>query len=165
MIKRRDFLRKSAAAVAFPYIIGSASLVRADNTSPSDKITLGCIGVGGMGTGNLRGFLNAKDCQVVAVCDVDKGHRDRAKKLVDDKYGDTDCVTYNEFEKVLARKDIDAVMLALPDHWHGIVAVAAARSRKDIYGEKPLAYNIAEGRAVVDAVEKYLINRLKKSLR
>jgi len=154
-LKRRDFLRRSAAAVAFPYIIGSSSLARADKTNPSDKVTVGCIGVGGMGTGNLRGFLNTKDFQVVAVCDVDKNHRDWAKKLVDDKYGNTDCATYNEFEKVLARKDIDAVMLALPDHWHGIISVAAARAGKDIYGEKPLAYNIAEGRAVVDAVEKY----------
>ncbi|MCK4887242.1 MAG: Gfo/Idh/MocA family oxidoreductase [Planctomycetes bacterium] len=154
-LKRRDFLRRSAAAVAFPYIIGSSSLVRAEATNPSDKVTVGCIGVGGMGTGNLRGFLNTKDFQVVAVCDVDKRHRDRAKKLVDDKYSNTDCATYNEFEKVLARKDIDAVMLALPDHWHGVVSVAAARACKDIYGEKPLAYNIAEGRAVVDAVDKY----------
>lgn len=154
-LNRRIFLQRTAAAVAFPYIIGSSSLARADKTNPSDRVTVGCIGVGGMGTGNMRGFLNTDGFQVVAVCDVDKSHRDGAKKIVDDKYGSNDCAAYNEFEKVLARKDIDAVMLALPDHWHGIVSVAAARAGKDIYGEKPLAYNIAEGRAVVDAVEKY----------
>src|SRR6056297_3274545 len=122
-IKRRTFIKNSVGILAFPFISKTAANAA---VQPSDRITVGCIGVGGMGTGNLRNFLNHEEMKVLAVCDVDKNHRDRAAKLVNDKYGNEDCDSYLKFEDVLARKDIDAVMLALPDHWHGIIAVAAA---------------------------------------
>jgi len=92
---------------------------------------------------------------VVAVCDVDSEHRRNAAKNVNTKYGNEDCAEYNDFREVLLRDDIDAVSVAVPDHWHALVATRAAQAGKDIYGEKPLAYCIAEGRAIVDAVKRH----------
>jgi predicted dehydrogenase len=159
VLSRRQFLARSAGAaagaVAFPYIIPGSALGLDGAVAPSNRITMASIGVGGMGTGNLNAFLDLKGAQVLAVCDVDTEHRENAAKAVNGKYGNQDCALYNDFREVLARKDIDAVSLALPDHWHGIIGVWAARAGKDIYGEKPLAYNISEGRAVVDAVHRY----------
>jgi len=158
-IKRRDFIKKSSGAVlgvlTFPQIIPSSVFARPGQVAPSDRITLGCIGVGGMGTGNLQGFLSKSEVQVLAVCDVDRKHRDRAKRMVDKNHQNQDCATYNDYREVLARKDIDAIMTATPDHWHAIIAVEIARAGKDIYAEKPLAFNISEGRAIVDAVHQY----------
>jgi len=116
---------------------------------------MGAIGVGGMGTGDLGGFISKKEVQMLAVCDVEKKHRDRAKRMVDAKYGNEDCAAYNDFREVVARKDIDSVMIATVDHWHAIPAIMAAKAGKDIHCQKPLAYNIAEGRAIVDAVKKH----------
>ena len=108
-----------------------------------------------MGTGNMRSFLGQRDCQMVAVCDVDRKHRERAKAIVDKKYGNKDCQAYHDFRDLLARDDIDAVVVATPDHWHGVVAVAAAAAGKDIYGEKPIGHTLVEGRAIADAVHRY----------
>ena len=92
---------------------------------------------------------------MVAACDVDKAHRDRAKGLVDKKYGNSDCKTYLDFRDVIGRGDLDAVMLAMPDQWHAIPAVAAARAGLDSHAQKPLARTIREGRAICDAVKRY----------
>ncbi len=158
-LNRRGFLKQSAAlatgAVAFPYIVPSSALGLAGSVAPSNRTTVGCIGVGGMGTANMRGFLDQSRAQVVAVCDVDSNHRARAKSSVNEKYGNADCAEYNDFREVIARGDIDAVSNAMPDQWHAIPAVMAARAGKDIYSEKPLAYSIPEGRAIVDAVARY----------
>ncbi|MCK5861930.1 MAG: Gfo/Idh/MocA family oxidoreductase [Candidatus Hydrogenedentes bacterium] len=157
-IKRRDFLKHTAGiaagAVAFPYIIPSSALGLAGTVAPSNRITVGCIGLGGMGNGNMRGFFDRQDAQVVAVCDVDSQHRNDAASSVNSKYGNKDCAVYNDFRDMLLRDDIDAVSIAVPDHWHALVAVQAAQAGKDIYGEKPLAYCVAEGRAIVDAVQR-----------
>jgi predicted dehydrogenase len=151
-ISRRRFLGATAGAVAFPSIVPSSVF---GASAPSGKITMGCIGVGSQGTGNMNGFLSKGDARVIAVCDVDKGHRDAAKKRVDDKYGNSDCVTYHDFRELIARDDIDALSLAVPDHWHAIPVVTAARAGKDMYGEKPLARTIHEGRMMVEAVQRY----------
>jgi predicted dehydrogenase len=103
----------------------------------------------------MRGFLSRDGVRVVAVCDVDTVHRNRARDIVNEKYGNKDCSTYNDFRELLARDDIDAVSIVLPDHWHAIPAVMAARAGKDIFSQKPLAYSIAEGRAICDAVKRY----------
>ena len=158
-VNRRQFLKQAAgvgAAVAtFPWVIPSSALGNAGAVAPSNRIVMGCIGMGGMGTGDMRGFLSKKEVQVVAVCDVDKAHRDRAKKTVDEKYQNGDCKTYLDFRDVIAREDIDALSLALPDHWHSIPAVMGARAGKDIHAQKPFARTIREGRAMCDAVKRY----------
>lgn len=102
----------------------------------------------------MKGFLGHADCQVVAICDVDKNHLQEGIKTVNAKYKNQDCKAYHDYREMLARKDIDAVMLATPDHWHALVAVEAARQGKDIHGEKPLARTIAEQQAIVKAVQK-----------
>ena len=158
-ISRRQFLKSAtgvtAGTIAFPYIVSSSALGQGGSVAPSNRIVMGAIGVGSMGTGDLRGFLNKKEVQTVAVCDVDKAHRDRAKKLVDDKYGNNDCAAYLDFRELIGRGDLDAVQLALPDQWHSIPAVAAAWAGLDIHAQKPLARTIREGRAICNAVKRY----------
>lgn len=156
-MNRRQFLKRGAgitAALAAPFIVPAKVLGR-DGVAPSDIITVGCIGVGWQGTSNMEGFLAEKDCRVVAVCDVDKSHLENARRLVNLSNQSDDCRTYHDFRELLARDDIDAVMLGLPDHWHALVAIAAAQAGKDIYGEKPLSHSLKEGRAMVDAVAKH----------
>jgi predicted dehydrogenase len=163
-INRRGFLRRAtgaaAGALGFPYLVRSSALGKAGGIAASNRIVMGCIGVGGrrpggQGTVDLQGFLGRDVVRVVAVCDVDTVHRNWARDIVNEKYGNQDCSTYKDFRELLARSDIDAVSIVLPDHWHAIPAVAAARAGKDIFSQKPLAYNIAEGRAICDAVRRY----------
>ena len=97
------------------------------------------------------------DCQVVAACDIDANHLQGAIDMVNDHYQTKDCKGYHDYKELLARDDIDAVMIAVPDHWHELVATEAARRKKDVYGEKPLAHTIAEQQAIVHAVEKHKI--------
>jgi len=155
-ITRRSFLKRTAtaagAAVAIPAIV-PASVFGAN--APSNRIVMGAIGVGSQGTGDMQGFLSKSEVQMVAVCDVDKSHRERAKKIVDDMYGNKNCTAYHDFRDLIGRGDLDAVQLALPDQWHAIPAIAAARAGLDIHGQKPLARSIREGRAICDAVHRY----------
>ena len=156
---RREFIKSAtsiaAGAVGIPYLVSSSALGNAGSVAPSDRIVMGSIGVGGMGTGDMRGFLGKKEVQYVAVCDVDKGKRDGAKAIVDKKNGNTDCAAYLDFRELIDRGDLDAVALALPDHWHSIPAIAAARAGLDIHAQKPFARTIEEGRAMCEAVERY----------
>ena len=155
---RRDFLKTAGGAVGAaisPVVVPSRALGHDGAVAPGDRITVACIGTGWQGGNNVDSFLEEPGAQVVAVCDIDAEHLENARQTVNKKYGNQDCKTYHEFEEVLARKDIDAVMLAVPDHWHGVISTAAAAAGKDIYGEKPLAQNFAEGRAICEAVERY----------
>lgn len=153
-INRRNFL-KDAAGVSIGagifHVVPASALGLGGRVAPSNRITMGCVGVGGQGTGNMNEFLNHGDLQVVAVCDVDKNRANDAKNNVNHKYNNTDCTAYNDFREVVGRTDIDTISLATPDHWHGVVAVAALNSGKDVYGEKPLTHCLAEGRAIVNA--------------
>jgi predicted dehydrogenase len=99
---------------------------------------MAAIGVGGMGTHDQKNFLEQDDVQVLAVCDVDTERRNTARGLVNSKYNNNDCAAYNDFYEVLARNDIDSLMIATPDHWHALIAIAAAKAGKDMYCEKPL---------------------------
>ncbi|MCU1238334.1 MAG: iolG 4, partial [Candidatus Solibacter sp.] len=158
MPNRRSFLKSltlPAAAAGFPEIVPASALGLDGSVPASDRITLASIGVGWMGGGHVDAFLKVDGAQYVAVADLDDEHAAENKAKIDKRYGNTDCKTYRAFEEVLSRKDIDAVSIAVPDHWHGIVAYCAARAGKDIYCEKPLAHNFAEGRAISDAVTKY----------
>lgn len=157
-LNRRSFFKKAAgatgAAFALPYIIPSSALGKNGATPANDRIVMGVIGSGSMGTGDMQTFMSKKEVQMVAACDVDKRHRDRAKSLMDSRYENTDARTYLDYREFLASEKLDAVILALPDHWHGIIGVAAAEAGLDIYGQKPLARTIWEGRQIVNAVEK-----------
>lgn len=169
---RRDFLRTSAiaAAAAAPYF-APASVFGA--AAPSNRVTLACIGVGNQGFPVMKRFLQNKDCQVLAVCDVNRGShgykdaddfygREPAREEVEKQYAKArrsgeyrGCDAYSDFREVLARDDIQAVVIVTPDHWHATMAVAAAEAGKDIYGEKPLGLTIGDQRAMVDAVRKH----------
>ncbi len=152
---RRRFLSRTAAAAGAPMVLPASALGRDGAVAPSNRIVMGCIGTGGQGTFNLKAFLGDPDTRVAAVCDVDAKHRDQARDLVNEKYGGRDCRTYSDFRELLARPEIDAVTVCTPDHWHGLIAIAAAKAGKDIYCEKPLTNSIAEGRALVSAVRRY----------
>jgi predicted dehydrogenase len=155
-LTRRRFVQSAVA--------GSAALTlpawAADPPPASERLTLGFIGVGTMGRGHLGAFLGHPGVQVVAVCDVVAARRDDAQKRVDEHYSKQQkkdvkvCAAVTDFRDLLARKDIDAVVIATPDHWHAIPCVLAAQAGKHIYCEKPLTHNLAEGRALVNAVQK-----------
>ncbi|MEY2428498.1 MAG: hypothetical protein QOJ40_1383 [Verrucomicrobiota bacterium] len=154
-ISRRSFLAATGLALAAPNFIPASALGREDRPAPSERITLGVVGWGMMGPGNTEAFLANKDCQVVAACDLDKEHLQQALNKINGQYGNKDCKPYHDFREMMARKDIDAVMLAVPDHWHALAAVEAAKQKKDIYGEKPLARTIEEQQAIVKAVQQH----------
>ena len=170
---RRKFLKTSAAiaasVVVLPQMVPS-SVFGAD--APSQRVTMAFIGVGNQGTNDMRGFLQDSRVQVVAVCDVNRestgywsnalGGREPARRIVNEFYarktGQADfkgCEAYEDFRELLARKDIDAVETAVPDHWHAIPVIAAAKAGKDIYGQKPLSLTISDGRAMANAVKRY----------
>lgn len=158
-ITRRDFLRGAAAiagaTAGFPYIVPSSALGKDENISPSNRIAMGFIGVGDHGRGvNLTNFLGNADAQAVAVCDVDSNNLSIARDMVNRKYGNNDCATYKDFREVLARDDIDAVMISTPDHWHVPIAIAAAKAGKDVECEKP-TLTVREGRILVDTMKRY----------
>jgi len=147
-------LKGAAGALAFPYVVNAAALGKDGAVAASERIVMGCIGVGQMGTYHLRSLLHVEDVQIVAACDVRKMFRDRAQAMVNRQYGTKDCTTYNDFRELLAREDIDAVTIVTPEHWHGLIAIEAANRHKAMYCEKPLDVNFAVSKAVRDAVNK-----------
>jgi predicted dehydrogenase len=150
-LTRRQVLKGAAASVAVPIFL-PCRLFGAE--APSKQITLGSIGIGWMGEGNMNSFLGLSDCRVVAVCDVDEKHLANAAKKVNERYKNQDCKQYKNFRELLGRGDIDAVCISTPDHWHSIPAIEAAKAKKDIYCEKPLSHTLAEGIAMVKAVQE-----------
>jgi predicted dehydrogenase len=158
-VNRRGFLKTAAGvaagAITIPYIVPSSVFGADGSVAPSNRLHVGMIGVGGQGTWDMRGFLDKSETLVVAVCDIDVKHQKLAKAETDLKYGNSDCKTYLDFRDVIARSDIDIISTAIPDHWHSIPAIMAAEAGKDIYGQKPLARTIKEGRAICDAVKRY----------
>ncbi len=156
LISRRSFLKGTAIGViGFPYIISSSALGKAGSVAASDRITVGCIGVGSQGTAVMRNFLAQKDTHVVAVCDVKSHVRKTAGDLVNEHYKSTGCAVYNDFRELIARDDIDVVLIATPDHWHVPVALAAVRAGKDVYLEKPMGLSLAQDQALRAAVHRY----------
>ncbi len=152
---RRSFMRKAAAALASPLLLPAAVRGADGHVAPSNRIVVGVAGMGVMGTGNLRRALVQQDVQVVALCDVDAEHLARARRIVDQRYGNHDCAGYADLYEMLGRGDLDAVVLAMPDHWHALAAIAALRAGLDVYGEKPIAHGLREGRAICNAVTRY----------
>jgi predicted dehydrogenase len=153
-LTRRELLKRSAAgaALAAPWFVPAAALGRADKPAASERITLGVIGIGPRGTYDLKAMLTHRDVQCVAVCDVQASRREAAKKLVDEHYQTKDCATYRDFHELLARSDVDAVLIATGDRWHAPASILAARAGKDIYSEKPCGLTIAWCQALDDAI-------------
>src|SRR5882724_3805689 len=152
MLSRRDFLRTAAmGGIVLPQFIPS-SVLGAD--APSKKITIGFIGVGDHGTGwNLHRYLQLSEARVLIVCDVDGYRMRKAKAMVDAKYDNEACAMTKDFREVLARKDIDAVMISTPDHWHTLISVMAADAGKDVQCEKP-TLTINEGKILIQTMRK-----------
>ncbi len=174
-LHRRAFLKRTAGPLALawaaPAFLPAAALGRNGLTPPSERINMGFIGIGGQGGGHLLGgawtyvaggYAGRTDVQVLAVCDVWRERREDAARKVNASYATRyasgtyhACEAYVDFRDVLARQDIDAVLIASPAHWHATMAVLAAEAGKDIYCEKPSAVTIQESRAMLDAVTRY----------
>jgi predicted dehydrogenase len=155
-LSRRSFLKitgAAGAAIAFPTFIPASALGRDGSPPPSERITLGVVGWGMQGPGNTAEFMKFNDVQVVGSCNLDKEHLKRSVAVINKHYKKKVVKTYHDYRAMMARDDIDAVMIAVPDHWHELVSVEAARRGKDIYGEKPLAKTIAEQQRIVKAVK------------
>jgi predicted dehydrogenase len=149
-INRRDFLKSSAAAVA---AVGLPNLIPASAFGAGDRVSLGCIGLGIQGLGNMRTFRGNPEVQVVAVCDVHEFQRNRGKKAVDEFYGNQDCATYKDFRELMQRKDMDAVQITAPDHWHALIALEAIRQGKHMYCEKPVGWSVRAAQVLRSAVK------------
>lgn len=164
-ISRRRFLGDMAATtgtLAVPCIIPASAWGAAGAVVPSERITVGVIGHGRMGQGHLRHCLGRKDVQVLAVCEVDQVRREEGRARADTTYASQrasgaydGCTAYNDYRELLARPDIEAVLIATPDHWHSLVAADAARAGKDVYCEKPVSLTIREGRRLAEVVQTY----------
>lgn len=147
---RRSFLKSSAMAAVGPMILPSGVLAQAGKPGANDKLVLGHIGVGGMGTQHLEYIAAKNDVVSAAVCDVDKNHLKRAVDITGGK-----AETYEDYRRLLERDDLDGVIIAAPDHWHGLMFVHACQAGKDIYCEKPLSKTIQEGDAMLKAAKEY----------
>jgi predicted dehydrogenase len=152
-INRRRFLKRAAGTaagvVSFPYVISSSAF------GASEKITVGCVGVGPQGSGDMGNFLRQKDARVVAVCDVKDPVLKAARQRVNENYKSTGCAAYKDFRELMARDDIDVVLAATPDHWHVLIALAAVRAGKDVYLEKPMGLSLAQDQALRAAVHRH----------
>lgn len=156
---RRTFIRRSASAAAgvfvLPSIVPSSVLGMGGKLAPSDRITMGAIGTGSQGMSNMRDFIRlGNTVRFVAVCDVDALHLAQAKETVDKANNSKDCRTYEDFREFLGKEKLDAVSIALPDHWHGIIYTEAVNKKMNVYGEKPICRSIEDGKVIVNAVKK-----------
>lgn len=161
-LRRRAFIKTTvaaSAAVAAPMIVPSSVF---GANAPSNRIVMGYIGVGRQARGEMREMLGRDDCQIVAVADPDRNRMSDSKKSIEDKYAErtkdgsySGCDMIPDFRDLIARDDIDAVLIYTPDHWHAIPAIMAAKAGKDIFLQKPLSLTIEEGRAVSNAVQRY----------
>ncbi|MCX8157256.1 MAG: Gfo/Idh/MocA family oxidoreductase [Verrucomicrobiae bacterium] len=148
--------------LTFPQLASAAALGRNGFRPPSERITVGIIGRGLMGAGHVNRMANDRQAQVLGVCDVDQARREQGCRLVNEIYAQArqrenylGCVAYNDYRELLQRADLDAVLIATPDHWHALQAMDAARAGKDIYCEKPVSLSLSEGREIVKAVRRF----------
>lgn len=157
-MNRRNFLAqssKAAAAAVFPTIIPSAALGRAGTVAPSNRVALGCIGVGPQGTYVMRNFMGLDEVRVVALCDVKSNVLADRRDLVNQHYQNRDCLTFEKFEELVAREDIDACLVATTDNWHVLATLAAVRQGKDVYMEKPMGLSMEEDQMMRREVQRY----------
>ena len=163
-LTRRAFLRRSAAAslLAAPWVIPASVLGGDGAVAPSERINVGLIGRGAMGSGHLHLLAGHKETQLVAVCDVDRARREPGVREADEICAAQrgtgtyrHCAGINDYRELLARPDIDAVLIATPDHWHALLAIHAAQAGKDVYCEKPVSLTLREGREMVNTIRRY----------
>ncbi len=154
-LSRRQFLRRTASAAALPLIVPGSVLGLDQTVAPSNRITFGAIGVGNRARDILPNFLGFKDIQFLAVSDCRADRLQAAKQMVDGRYANTDCRAHPDFRDLLARYDVDAVVLATGNRWHGLGSIYAARAGKDIYCEKPVSLTIGEGRKLVETCRRH----------
>ena len=155
---RRRFLQtaaaSAAAAFAAPTFIPASALGKDGAVPPSERVVVGGIGIGNRGTYDLGCFLEQKDVQFAAVCDVKETRRIAVKKRADTHHGTENCAMYRDFRELLDRKDIDAVLIATGPNWHATAAMAAARAGKDMYCEKPVTKNIEQSLILADVMKR-----------
>jgi len=165
-LSRRGFLKKTsscaAGAFAMPYVITSSALGTPTMPPASERVTVGHIGVGNQGGGLLRGFLGVDGSQSIAVCDAFKKRREQKAAQIDKRYADATgkadykaCVMIEDYRELLSRDDIDAVVIATPDHWHVPIAMEASRRGKDMYVEKPLSVSMDHNKALRASIHRY----------
>jgi predicted dehydrogenase len=157
-LSRRDFLKRTVATACLgtvPWFVPARALGRDGFVAPSERINLGGIGLGPRGQYDLSVMLPEKDVQFLAICDVQRSRREKVKQMADAHYGNTDCVIYSDMFELLARKEIDAVLIATGDHWHALASLLAARAGKDVYSEKPCGMTIGEIQALADGMHRY----------
>lgn len=150
-LTRRQFTKQSAQLAGATALVASQpfSALAENKLPPSERINIGFIGLGGMGQGHLNDLRKRPEVEVVGLCDVDR----RRLQKVQASFGNREVPIYVDFRELLANDQLDAVLIATPDHWHGLTAIAAAQAGKDIYCEKPLTNSIGEGRALSEAVK------------
>lgn len=149
---RRRFLQSAGAAavgLSFPSVVPSSVF---GAQAPSNRLALACIGLGIQGTGNMRAFLGNPEVRVAAVCDVHQDQLRKGKQVVDKWYDNSDCVASGDFREIVGRKDVDAVQITAPDHWHPLIAIESARQKKHMYCEKPIGWSFRAAKAVQKAV-------------
>ena len=161
-ITRRRFLAGAAAAAAAPYVVPASALGADGRAAPSERIGVGILGLGDRGTTHLKALIPNAGVQVLAVCDPLEDKREAARKFAETAYADRaakgeykGCLATSDFRQVLARPDVDAIVIAAPEFWHGLMGAGAVAAGKDVYGEKALTLTIAEGRALVSAVRRH----------
>ncbi|HSV72832.1 MAG TPA: Gfo/Idh/MocA family oxidoreductase [Chthonomonadales bacterium] len=157
-VTRRELVRRAlvaGGAVALPAIVPAAALGRGNAVAPSDRIVLGGIGLGPRGQDVLRSMLVERDVQFVATCDIRADRRQSVKAMADNHYGNRDCAMYRDLRELLARPDIDAILVATGDRWHGPASILAAKAGKDVFAEKPCALSIGLCQALDDTFRRY----------
>ncbi len=154
-LPRRHFLQRTATALAAPLVIPASVLGRAGAVAPNSRIVFGGMGIGNRARAILPNFLGFREVQWLAVSDSRAERLRSAKEFIDGHYRNTDCRAYPDFREMLARRDIDAVLIATGNRWHGLGSIYAARAGKDVYSEKPVTLTIAEGRALVDTCRRF----------
>jgi hypothetical protein len=163
-ITRRRFLGSTAAlsaTITAQWFIPSSARGKSANTAPSERITVGLIGNGRMGRGHLRRLAGDRDFQVLGVCDVDRQRCEDGKRRVDEicaaRFGGVyhGCKAYNDYRELISRPDLDAVVIATPDHWHTLQSIDAAKTGKDVYCEKPISITIRQGRRLAETMRRY----------
>lgn len=157
-VSRRSFFKGGVSAIgviAFPTLIPGSALGLNGTVAPSERIVLGGIGLGPRGKYDLSVMLPEKDVQFVAICDVQRTRREAIKQMADDHYKNQDCAMFRDFRELLARQDIDAVLIATGDHWHALASLMAAKAGKDVYSEKPCGMSVGEIQQLSDGIRRY----------